>query len=109
MPWGDRTGPFGAGPMTGRRAGYCAGYSTPGYMNPGPAYGRGLGRGRGFGWRRRYYATGVPGWARYGAYEYAPPVEAEEEKKFLEQELGYLKKEIEAVEKRLDELKKEEE
>lgn len=34
MPRRDRTGPAGMGPMTGRAAGYCAGYGTPGYMNP---------------------------------------------------------------------------
>ena len=58
MPRGDRTGPEGAGPMTGRGAGYCAGYSVPGYMNPVEGYGRGWGRGRGRGfgrgWRRGY-------------------------------------------------------
>jgi hypothetical protein len=34
MPRGDRTGPAGMGPMTGRAAGYCAGYGMPGYRNP---------------------------------------------------------------------------
>ena len=34
MPRGDGTGPAGMGPMTGRAAGYCAGYNMPGYMNP---------------------------------------------------------------------------
>lgn len=34
MPRGDRTGPAGLGPITGRAAGFCAGYSVPGYMNP---------------------------------------------------------------------------
>ncbi len=34
MPGGDRTGPAGMGPMTGRAAGICAGYPVPGYMNP---------------------------------------------------------------------------
>lgn len=34
MPWGDRTGPMGLGPMTGRAAGFCAGYTVPGYANP---------------------------------------------------------------------------
>ncbi|MBN2030229.1 DUF5320 domain-containing protein [bacterium] len=34
MPRGDGTGPAGMGPMTGRAAGYCAGYPMPGYMNP---------------------------------------------------------------------------
>ena len=47
MPFGDRTGPLGLGPMTGRAAGYCAGYPVPGYLNPIP--GRGFGRGAGFG------------------------------------------------------------
>ncbi|MFY9375325.1 MAG: DUF5320 domain-containing protein, partial [Kiritimatiellia bacterium] len=43
MPRGDRTGPQGAGPMTGRGAGTCAGAATPGYAGGG--YGRGGGRG----------------------------------------------------------------
>jgi len=34
MPAGDGTGPLGFGPMTGRAAGYCAGFPVPGYMNP---------------------------------------------------------------------------
>ncbi|MGB4046967.1 MAG: DUF5320 domain-containing protein, partial [Kiritimatiellia bacterium] len=41
MPRGDRTGPQGAGPMTGRGAGTCAGAATPGYAGGG--YGRGGG------------------------------------------------------------------
>ncbi|HPQ41649.1 MAG TPA: DUF5320 domain-containing protein [bacterium] len=50
MPAGDRTGPDGMGPMTGRGAGYCAGYTVPGYANPagGRGYGRGFGRRLGF-------------------------------------------------------------
>ena len=68
MPGGDGTGPMGYGPMTGRGAGFCAGYPMPGYMNPiaGRGYGgwgrgfRGGGRGR----RNWYYATGMPGWMR---------------------------------------------
>ena len=34
MPFGDGTGPVGLGPMTGRAAGFCAGYPVPGYVNP---------------------------------------------------------------------------
>jgi len=63
MPFGDGTGPAGAGPMTGRAAGFCAGYPVPGYMNPAgsagwvnPAVG-----GAGF------YGPGVPAFAPYGA------------------------------------------
>jgi hypothetical protein len=55
MPLGDRTGPLGMGPMTGRAAGYCAGFSVPGYMNPIPR--------RGFGWWR---GAGYPYGAQYG-------------------------------------------
>jgi hypothetical protein len=48
MPRGDRTGPAGFGPMTGRGAGYCSGYSMPGFANPWvPRGGRGRGRGLG--------------------------------------------------------------
>ena len=67
MPRGDGTGPGGAGPMTGRAAGYCAGYSMPGFMNPVGGRGYwGWGRGGGRGWRNRFWATGMPGWVRAG-------------------------------------------
>ncbi len=33
MPGGDGTGPMGRGPRSGRGAGYCMGYSRPGYEN----------------------------------------------------------------------------
>ena len=42
MPRGNRTGPVGMGPMTGHRGGYCAGFNTPGFTNPGPGYGAGM-------------------------------------------------------------------
>ena len=66
MPGGDRTGPLGMGPMTGRAAGYCAGYQVPGYMNPyggrGMAMRRGgfYGRGGGFGRGRGFAGFGIP-------------------------------------------------
>lgn len=41
MPGGDRTGPAGAGPMTGRGAGYCNGFNRPGSFRPGAGQGRG--------------------------------------------------------------------
>lgn len=54
MPRGDRTGPTGAGPMTGHAAGYCAGFAAPGYANFGGGRGRrrGVGGGRGMGFGR---------------------------------------------------------
>ncbi len=70
MPGGDRTGPAGLGPMTGRGAGYCAGYAVPGYANPllGRGYGFGYGRGLGLGFRG---GRGGRGWGRWG-YPYSP-------------------------------------
>ena len=63
MPFGDGTGPAGMGPMTGRAAGYCAGYPVPGYMNPAG----------GAGWvnpiagRAGFYGAGMPAFGAYGA------------------------------------------
>ena len=49
MPDGDRTGPTGGGPQTGRGLGYCADNDQP-----GRGFGRGFGRrGRGRGWRNQ--------------------------------------------------------
>ncbi len=123
MPGGDRTGPAGMGPMTGRAAGYCTGNSVPGYMNPyggryggaGRAFGAGFGRGRGY--RNRFYATGLPGWARYNmgypawggaeGYPYPVDIEPEQEKEMLKSQSEALKKEMEQIKKRLDEISKE--
>jgi len=68
MPGGDGTGPGGMGPMTGRAAGFCAGFPAPGYANPVGGRGMGMGWGRGGGWGRRnwFYGTGLPGWQRAG-------------------------------------------
>lgn len=52
MPGGDGTGPMGMGAMTGRAAGYCAGYAMPGFANAAPGRGLGFGWGRGFGFGR---------------------------------------------------------
>ena len=136
MPWGDRTGPRGMGAMSGRAAGYCAGYDVPGYMNPGPGYGRGMawgrggagwgrgmawGRGGGRGWRNMYYATGQPGWARFGyaapwgaapAYGavppgYGAPPTSEQELSALQTQAEWLQGQIEAVNQRISELEEE--
>ena len=120
MPRGDKTGPWGAGPMTGRAAGYCAGYSVPGYMNPVPGYGRGFGRGwgRGFGrGRGRGWYAYPPAVIVQPAYPQAyPPVTQpqtqEQEVAALENyhkdlltEKADLEQEMEGVKARIDELK----
>ena len=117
MPGGGRTGPMGMGPMTGRGAGYCAGHGMPGYANPSAGYGPGMGRGRGRGMavrcggrgrRNMFYATGLPGWARYGAAPVYPSrfpaPDPESEKEMLAEKAEFLRSELEAVKKRMDEI-----
>ena len=62
MPRGDRTGPAGMGPGTGRRMGYCAGYDSPGAFNRAgfAMHGAGFGMGRGRGFRNRFFAADMP-------------------------------------------------
>jgi hypothetical protein len=124
MPRGDRTGPWGAGPMTGRAAGYCAGYSVPGYVNPVYGYGRGWGRGRGRGFGRGYgrgfgrgrfvYPQPVVGQPAYqpGYQPVAQPQMPEQEiaalenyQKSLEAEKADLDQEMGGVKARIEELK----
>jgi hypothetical protein len=116
MPGGDRTGPAGLGAMTGRAAGYCAGYNAPGFVNPlprmGMGRGRGMGRGfgRGFAWRRMAFDQSMPFDRVVPVYPAQPTKEQEQqylenETKALESEQEALKQELEAVKKRLEELK----
>ena len=112
MPRGDRTGPTGNGPLTGRGMGYCKGYDVPGYMNQGLnqgfGRGRGFGRGMGRGNRWGFYATGQPGWARghgnemmgpFGYRNPSPPTQMNELS-----ELGYLKDQAKTLKKMLDDV-----
>lgn len=103
MPRGDRTGPNGMGPMTGRGLGYCNNFATPGYgkMNP-----RGMGRGffgrrGGFGRGFGYYP--YPNWG----YPTAAP-DANTQKAALEDEIKLLSNQLEEMKNRLAELSKEE-
>ncbi len=116
MPGGDRTGPMGTGPMTGRGAGYCAGYDAAGSANAAPGRCMGFGHqrgfaGRGFGFggggrghRHWFYATGMPGWMRFGRYPSIYPLPtAETEKQVLKSRADALQSELDAVKKRLAE------
>ncbi len=106
MPRGDRTGPMGAGPMTGRGAGWCAGYDRPGFANPAPWLGLGLGhRGR-CGWRNTYYATGLPGWAHagYGFPPPPPPPAPEQELSALKAQAQWLGDQLARVKERIEEI-----
>lgn len=125
MPGGDRTGSMGMGAMTGRGAGYCAGNRMPGYANPIPArglgmgFGRGRGGGRGFGGggrgrRNMFYATGLPGWMRFGGYAapYGYPMlnqkpDPNMEKQALKQQAEALQSELDFIKKRLNDIETE--
>jgi hypothetical protein len=105
MPRGDGTGPAGMGPMTGRAAGYCAGYPVPGFMNPysgrmGAGFGWGRGFGRGMG--RWGYSGVVPYGAplQYGSASYAP----EQELEFMQNQAKVLGDQLEQIQKRISEL-----
>jgi len=99
MPRGNKTGPAGQGPLTGRGRGYCAGYNQPGFMTPGFGGGRGWGRGLGRGFGRRDF------WG-YGPYQpYQPQITKKEEKEILEDEVTDLEEELKAIKARLTELK----
>ena len=122
MPGGDRTGPLGAGPMTGRGAGYCAGHAVPGYANPtggrgwfgrGRAFGRGRG-GFGRGWRHWHgprqgwmpYAYGDPYYvnAAFPPYPYARDLTPSEEMNMLREKIMNWIMEVDSPD-RLEELR----
>lgn len=107
MPGGDGTGPVGMGPMTGRAAGFCAGYSVPGYANPVGGrgfrgFGRGMGFGRGFGLGAGYRAYPGPAYANNPAAAAQPS--AKQEMDGLKQQAQYLSETLEDINSRIKEL-----
>lgn len=114
MPGGDRTGPLGAGPRTGRGAGFCAGYETAGFDNPVGGRGFGVGRGRfgggrGRGYRYWYQATGLPGWSRYGSMRMEQPLPVSgSEQQSLQAAVRALQGQLDVLSRRLDALNLEE-
>lgn len=107
MPRGDRTGPDGFGPMTGRGLGYCRGYNSPGYTKGTPR-GRGFGRGNdrgfggGFGWRNRF--RGGYGYEDLPPVAPEPPMNPKDETRLLKEEANALKKDLETINTRIKEL-----
>ncbi|MCI0497381.1 MAG: DUF5320 domain-containing protein [Thermoplasmata archaeon] len=110
--------------MTGRRAGFCAGYDVPGYANAVPGYGRGMGYGRGRGYGRgpgfgRGMGRGRAWWGmlpdpgygyRIRAYQgpltFPQGATGPDERTYLEDMLQRLEEEMASVKKRLDEMGK---
>ncbi|MBN2467690.1 MAG: DUF5320 domain-containing protein [Deltaproteobacteria bacterium] len=127
MPRGDGTGPAGFGPITGRGAGYCAGYAIPGFANPIPGRGYGGYGGYGFGFGFRggrgagrggrwssmpygwYGASGMP----YGAVPtaatvpFTPGPTKQQEMDALKNQADYLAETLEGIKKRMTELEAE--
>jgi hypothetical protein len=101
MPGFDRTGPLGAGPMTGGGFGYCGTGRRPRYTLGGrPVYGRfGAGWGRGFGRGRGFCGL---------AYGYWRPtaVDPKAELAGLQQEANDLKAYLKELEARIAGLEK---
>lgn len=130
MPRGDRTGPSGMGPMTGRAAGYCADNQPPGFVSR--FFGRGLGFRRGYGrqagfqsgfqgagggfgrgWRKMFRPFGPGrGFGGKGGFSFDPSVagergagpEAATEKQVLKGQVEALKLEMDRLQKRLNDL-----
>ena len=113
MPRGDRTGPDGLGPMTGRAAGFCAGYAAPGYMNPvgGRGRGRGFGRGMGIGFhgRNNFYPAYGYGAAFPNATPYAMAMTSAQEIDMLHQQAQSLEQTLTQINQRITELEKQKE
>jgi len=79
---------MGMGPRSGRGAGYCAGYNRPGF---GPGMGWQRGWGGGFGWRN---------------YQAWTPPTKEETLQALKDQSEWLKGQLDAINKRIEELEK---
>jgi len=94
------------GAMTGRAAGYCAGYQGPGHMNSGR--GGGFGRGMGRGFRAGGFGRGLawvprpPMYAPYGGVPQAPT--REEEVAALKAQAEGFKEALSDIEARMQEL-----
>ncbi|HCK99545.1 MAG TPA: hypothetical protein DHW42_05495 [Candidatus Marinimicrobia bacterium] len=114
MPRGDGTGPNGMGPMTGRAAGYCAGYDRPGFANPlvggRMGFGRGLGRGfrggfgRGFGRGFGYYQS-APAYYEAPVNRTAPT--REQELEALKSQAANYEQGLQDINRRISELEAE--
>jgi hypothetical protein len=110
MPRGDKTGPNGDGPKTGRALGYCVGNNQAGFEANEATYGRG--NGNGFG-RRNGNGNGN-GFGRgngYGFRNSANNFTQEtildvKEETLIQNQINILKDQLESLEEKLKTLKK---
>ena len=109
MPGYDKSGPMGAGPLTGGRRGLC----NPANTGTGGSYGygRGMNIGRGFrgghgpgrGIRRGFYRGFALNPPVYGP---AYPTDLKSEVDMLKAEANYLKNALDTINKRIEDLEK---
>ena len=98
MPGGDRTGPVGMGPMTGRKSGHCAGITrVPWFGNR--EFSMGPGSRRGF--RRMFCVTSRWAPAYTGSREDMVK-NLEREEQFLEEQLQKVRKELKDTQKEVE-------
>lgn len=109
MPGLNRSGPMGAGPMTGGRRGLCgrtgAAANLPAYEG---GYGRGMGFRRGFG-RGRGYGFG-PAFGRVPypqAYDTRHPASKTDEMAMLRADAEAMRKSLDAIHQRIAEMEEE--
>jgi hypothetical protein len=95
MPQGNRTGPEGQGPRTGRQRGLCSGFDSPENLKSfGNRRGFGRGFGRGSGMRRNRY------------FFNAQTVLPKDEIAMLKLQANEIKVTQDAIQKRINELEK---
>ena len=108
MPGGDRTGPMGKGPRSGRGAGYCGGAggapSGAGFLSRmgGAFFGQGRGS-CGRGWRNMLNAMGAPASMQSGAAGVTPAEvpASEAERQSLEDQVEMLQSQLDEVKRQL--------
>lgn len=117
MPSGDRTGPMGQGPVTGRGLGFCSGYDSPGFTK-GFGGGRrqgggfnngGAGTGMGRGMRNGFGGGGGRGRNQFASSANAsfsgfPALSRDDEKRYLQSQVEALRQTQKDIEQRLQEL-----
>jgi len=97
MPGGNGTGPMGAGPMTGRGLGRCAGFASGGF-------GRGLGMGRGFGRGNRFWARG---YGNFAQFQPAAVLTKEQQLQSLQQDAEIIEADLKDIKSQIEQLKTE--
>ena len=99
MPGFDGTGPLGQGSRTGRGLGNC-------YPKEGVMYGKGIGFRRGGGFGRGYgkglFCRGVYPYQQINRY--SSEITKEEELRMLKEDSSFLKNEMEAISRRINDL-----